>query len=310
MMKVVPLKSRIAVGDSEQPAYRIYRREYPGGDGLKIVADVGGPLSAPTVILGHGGGQTRHSWAGAAERLMTEGFRVINHDLRGHGESEWSRSGKYSADDRAADLLSIMDRISGPVALVGASMGGISALYAAAVADREDLRAVVLVDIVPRPDPAGVAHVRDFMQRHVDGFASLEEVADAVQAYNPNRRRPSDLNGLRRNLRSRNGRLYWHWDPAILRLDATGEHAILAGALSGREGKIRCPVLLVRGLNSDVVSQDGITELRDWLPQTEVFDVAGAGHMVVGDRNDEFNAGVVAFLNRHGRLRMPIDSRG
>jgi pimeloyl-ACP methyl ester carboxylesterase len=230
---------------------------------------------------------------------MSEGFRVINHDLRGHGESAWSEAGKYSCNDRASDLLSIMESVSGPLALVGASMGGISALYAAAVAENVDLRALILVDIVPKPDPAGVQHIRGFMRRYLDGFATIEEAADAVQSYNPNRRRPTDLSGLHKNLRTRDGRLYWHWDPAILRLDAVREHGILTAALTQRRHNISCPVLLVRGLNSDIVSDEGISELRGWFPQTEIFDVAGAGHMVAGDKNDEFNSGVVAFLSRH-----------
>jgi pimeloyl-ACP methyl ester carboxylesterase len=275
------------------------RHEFTGGEGLRIAADVGGPLDAPTVILGHGGGQTRHSWAGAADCLISARFRVINYDLRGHGESAWSEAGKYSCNDRASDLLAIMRSVSGPLALVGASMGGISALYAAAVAENVDLRALILVDIVPKPDPAGVQHIRSFMRRYLDGFATIEEAADAVQSYNPNRRRPPDLSGLHKNLRMRNGRLYWHWDPAILRLDSVREHGILTAALTRRRHNISCPVLLVRGLNSDIVSDEGISELRGWFPQTEIFDVAGAGHMVAGDKNDEFNSGVVAFLNRH-----------
>src|ERR1700761_4020430 len=153
-----------------QPAAR---HEFTGGEGLKIAADVGGPTGARTVILGHGGGQTRHSWSGAADRLMASGFRVINYDLRGHGESGWSQAGKYSCNDRASDLLAIMHSVSGPVALVGASMGGISALYASVVAETVDLRALILVDIVPKPDPAGVQHIRSFMRRYLGGFATI-----------------------------------------------------------------------------------------------------------------------------------------
>jgi pimeloyl-ACP methyl ester carboxylesterase len=294
-----------AIDPMQSQSEAAIRHEFIGGEGLKIAADVGGRLGAPTVILGHGGGQTRHSWSGAADHLMSAGFRVINHDLRGHGESAWSEVGRYSCNDRALDLLAIMHSVSGPLALVGASMGGISALYAAAIAEDVDLRALILVDIVPKPDPAGVQHIRSFMRRHLDGFATIEEAADAVQGYNPNRRRPTDLSGLHKNLRMRNGKLYWHWDPAILRLDAVREHDILTAALTRRRHNISCPVLLVRGLNSDIVSDEGILELRGWFPQTEVFDVVGAGHMVAGDKNDEFNSGVIAFLNRHLSSGLP-----
>ena len=56
------------------------------------------------------------------------------------------------------------------------------------------------------------------------------------------------------------------------------------------------PVLLVRGLRSGVVSDAGVAAFRDLLPRLQVVDVAGAGHMVAGDRNDAFTAGVMTFL--------------
>jgi pimeloyl-ACP methyl ester carboxylesterase len=70
-------------------------------------------------------------------------------------------------------------------------------------------------------------------------------------------------------------------------------------ALASTKNALDFPTLLVRGRNSDVISDEGIDDLRRILPQTEVFDVAGAGHMVAGDRNDAFNAGVIGFLERH-----------
>ena len=66
--------------------------------------------------------------------------------------------------------------------------------------------------------------------------------------------------------------------------------------MARREG---LPVLLVRGLKSDVVSDAGVAAFRALLPALEVADVGGAGHMVAGDRNDAFNASVIAFLMRH-----------
>lgn len=281
------------------PRSAIRRVTLLGSEGLRIAADVGGPENAPVVILGHGGGQTRHSWAGATASLVGAGYRVVNYDLRGHGESEWSPEFRYEARYRAADLLAIIESTSAPVALVGASMGGMTALNAALSARNADLRALVLVDIVPQPNPEGVKRITDFMRRHLDGFESIEQAADAVHAYNPHRPRPADLTGLRKNLRERNGRLFWHWDPGILKLNAPGEHEALRQILQARAQPLTCPTLLVRGSRSDVVSSDGISELRQWLPHTEILDVEGAGHMVAGDRNDSFNAGVIGFLERH-----------
>jgi pimeloyl-ACP methyl ester carboxylesterase len=267
-------------------------------DGIELVADVGGDPGAPCVILMHGGGQTRFSWQAAMQELVAAGYRVINFDSRGHGDSAWAGPGGYSLARNARDLAQLTAKVPGAVALVGASLGGATALRA--MADGMRPAAVVLVDIVPRPDPQGVRRIRDFMQAKPEGFASIEEVADAIAAYNPHRPRPTDSKGLMRNLRVRaDGRLRWHWDPAFLGRDVDVELAELHDTIEGARAAGEVPVLLIRGLSSEVVSREGIEELRGALPRLELFDVPKAGHMVAGDRNDVFNRGMLTFLMRH-----------
>ena len=165
--------------------------------------------------------------------------------------------------------------------------------------------AIVLVDIVPNMDQSGATRIHEFMNdRMTSGFDSLEEVADAVAAYNPHRPRPTDLDGLRTNLRQRDGRWFWHWDPKFI--DGTSAyppievteverlHAAVAAIL--RDG---VPMLLVRGQVSDLVTQDRADEFLARFPAVEYVDVGGAGHMVAGDRNDVFADAVVDFLDRH-----------
>jgi pimeloyl-ACP methyl ester carboxylesterase len=271
---------------------------FPVGEGLTLSGDVGGDAAAPCVVLMHGGGQTRFSWMGAGKALVASGYRVINFDARGHGESDWAGPGGYSLRHHADDLRDIVGGIAGPIALVGASLGGATALRA--MADGLRPAAVVLVDIVPNPDPAGVARIRAFMQAKPEGFESLEEVAAAIAAYNPHRKTPSDLEGLRRNLQQQpDGRYRWHWDPAFLGRQVDEELRELAETVEGARAGADIPVLLIRGSSSDVVNDAGAAALRDVLPRLETFDVAGAGHMVAGDRNDAFNAGMLEFLARH-----------
>ena len=266
-------------------------------DQLALVADDMGPLDAPAVILLHGGGQTRHSWSGAAQALAQRGYRVINFDARGHGESEWSEHGAYTLDDRVADLAAIVAQLDQPFALVGASLGGATSIHA--VASQLQPCAVVLVDIVPHPEPEGISHIVGFMRAHPDGFATLDEAVDAVAAYNPERPRPRDPKGLLRNLREReNGRLYWHWDPRIVSHRPSEMHeTVQRSAVTLAETGV--PVLLVRGLKSDVVSDAGVAAFRELVPHLEVADVSGAGHMVAGDRNDAFNDAAITFLEQH-----------
>jgi pimeloyl-ACP methyl ester carboxylesterase len=267
-------------------------------DGIELVADVGGKPGAPCVVLMHGGGQTRFSWQAAMQELIEAGYRVINFDARGHGDSAWAGSGGYSLARNARDLAHLIAKVPDAVALVGASLGGATALRA--MADGMRPAAVVLVDIVPHPDPQGVQRIRDFMLAKPEGFDSIDEVADAIAAYNPHRPRPSDSTGLMRNLRVRaDGRLRWHWDPAFLGREVEVELAELHDTLKGASAAGNVPVLLIRGMSSDVVGRQGLDELRRVLPQLEVFDVPNAGHMVAGDRNDVFNEGMLAFLWRH-----------
>lgn len=272
---------------------------------LTLVADIGGDPDAPCVVLLHGGGQTRFSWAGAGKALVEAGYHVVNFDARGHGESDWAGPGGYSLAHHAADLQAVTAGIRGPVALVGASLGGATALRA--MAEGMKPAAVVLVDIVPNPDRQGVQRIRDFMQAKPEGFDTLEEVADAIAAYNPHRRRPQDLDGLRRNLREEGGRFRWHWDPAFLGREIDVELAELGATVEGARAAGDVPVLLIRGLSSDVINDGGMAALRDVLPQMEVYDVAGAGHMVAGDRNDMFNAGMLQFLERHFPADQTVD---
>jgi pimeloyl-ACP methyl ester carboxylesterase len=270
------------------------------GDGLTLAADAYGPADGPPVLLFHGGGQTRHAWGGTARLLGELGWRALTIDLRGHGDSDWAPDGRYGLDGFAGDVRALALAQPTPPALVGASLGGLSSLVA--IADAPDgaevARALILVDVAPRLEPAGIEHIAEFMLGHLDGFAGLDEVADAVAAFNPHRPRPSDLSGLRKNVRLReDGRWYWHWDPAFLSggtdepRSYTNEALLEAAARS-----LRVPTLLVRGRQSDVLSEEGARHLLGLVPHARYVDVGGAGHMVAGDRNDAFNDAVVAFL--------------
>lgn len=274
------------------------------GHGLELAADAYGPDDGPPVLLFPGGGQTRHSWDGTARLLGNKGWRATTVDLRGHGDSAWAPDGDYSLDAFAADVRDVA-RATGrrPPALVGASLGGISSLIAIAeddqATDRPVASALVLVDVAPRLEPEGVARIGAFMLSHLDGFASLEDVADAVAAYNPHRPRPSDLAGLRKNVRQReDGRWYWHWDPRFMTPGRIDEPRSIRNEdrLERAAQTLTLPVLLVRGRQSDVLSEAGARNLQALVPHARFVDVAGAGHMVAGDRNDVFNDAVVAFL--------------
>ena len=276
--------------------------ELAGAEGNLLVADLWDGRGHPVVLL-HGGGQTRHAWDETARRIASEGMRAITVDLRGQGQSDWVASGNYGFGDFGADAAAIFRQVAemfhAAPSAVGASLGGLSALTAEARHGRL-LEALVLVDVTPRLDPGGVARVQGFMSaRLAEGFASLEEVADAIAAYLPHRKRPSSLDGLRKNLRlGEDGRYRWHWDPALFAGDASLESdgaAVRDELLAALPG-MHVPMLLVRGMQSELVHEEYAREFVELAPQASYVDVGGAGHMVAGDRNDVFCAAILEFL--------------
>jgi len=288
--------------------------ELAGEGGIRLVADADGDPQGPPVLLAHGGGQTRHSWGTTLRVLAERGWRAYSIDLRGHGESAWDPDGDYTMDAFAGDIRAVARSFAQPPALVGASLGGLSCLVAIAEAPAADgpavARALVLVDVAPRIEAAGRDRIGSFMIEHMEeGFGSLDEVADAIQRYNPHRPRPRDLAGLKKNVRLReDGRWVWHWDPRFItgRLgsrDETRSSLIDATRLQDAARALTIPTLLVRGRQSDLLSEAGAQEFLELVPHARFVDVANAGHMVAGDRNDLFNNAVVSFLDgvAHGR---------
>lgn len=280
---------------------RVKQIRFSGAGGLALVADTAGPVDGQPVILLHGGGQTRHSWGKALEEFAAAGYRVISYDSRGHGDSDWAADGDYRLDALAADLAQVIATLLRPPVLIGASMGGATSLLLAGEPGYPPVHSLVLVDVAPRMEPAGISRIRGFMTAHVEhGFGSLEEAADAVAAYYPERARPKDISGLMKNLRDRgDGRLRWHWDPRFTQPAQRPEPPEFQNRLLHAARGVQVPALLVRGLKSDMVSQQSVDELRQQISGLEVAEVGGAGHMVAGDRNDAFNRDVFSFLRRH-----------
>jgi len=272
------------------------RVSYQVNDGVELVGDAWGASDAPPVLLLHGGGQTRHAWGGTARNLAEQGWYAVSLDLRGHGDSGWSPDGNYQIETFVGDLHRVLSHFQQRPVLVGASLGGMTALLTEGEAPEPVSSAVVLVDITPRVEQAGVDRIRAFMTARPEGFGSLEEVADTIAAYIPHRPRPKDLNGLQKNLRlGADGRYRWHWDPQLIGPDRLGRRRDPERLLAAARA-LRVPTLLVRGKISDVVSDETTQEFLEAVSHAKYADVAGAGHMVAGDRNDAFSKAVLEFL--------------
>ena len=255
-----------------------------------------GPSDAPSVLLAHGFGQTRHAWDGTIAELLKAGFQCISYDARGHGQSARNPP-ELAYQDRqfCDDLIELAGALPQPPVLVAASMGGLAGMLAEARWPGL-FRAMVLVDITPRWDIRGVERILAFMSAHPQGFDSLEAAADAIAAYLPHRPRKNSHSLQRVLERADDGRWYWHWDPRLVpELGAIDDQQRQAQMVQAAT-QIRCPVLLISGGRSDLVSADSIHEFLSLVPQAEHLQLANATHMLAGDDNTAFTAAVLHYL--------------
>lgn len=272
------------------------------GEGLSLAGDEWnhaepGSAGSPTILMLHGGGQNRFSWKNTGQVLADRGFHVVALDARGHGDSDRAPDGQYTVHALARDIAAVLEQIGRPVAIIGASMGGLTGIIAAHRAGPRSVTRLVLVDVVPRYEHEGTERIRDFMTRHVHGFDTLEQAADAIAAYLPHRRRPRNLDGLQKNLRNHGGRWHWHWDPAFV--TSSGDDPFVdADELERLTTELQIPILLIRGKLSDVVSPEGVEQFLAAVPHAEFVELTDAGHTAAGDDNDAFSDAVVAFVTR------------
>jgi len=268
---------------------------FPSHDGLPLAVDVRG-TGAPSLLFAHGFGQTRGAWSAAADALAARGCRCITFDSRGHGESGRVAGGDYHMDQFAGDLMGLARAQPEPPVLVGASMGGLLGLVLAGEARPAPFRALVLVDITPRWETAGVERILAFMQAYPDGFADYTEAAEQISAYLPQRRERKREEQLKPLLREgADGRLRWHWDPALLE-DVVRESERYQPRLLAAAARVDVPVLLLSGERSDVVSRETVGEFLNLVPHARHVEVPAATHMLAGDANDAFTHEIARFI--------------
>ena len=279
--------------------------QFAGFEGIALRADVYGADDAWPVLMMHGGGQTRHAWGNTAAQLAAAGWRAVSLDLRGHGDSAWAKNGDYSFTSFGADCIAVCDQLGRPPVLVGASLGGVSAILAEGNSDRVVSSGLVIVDVTHRNNPEGIDKIKAFMMSGLGGFATLEEAAAAIAAYTPHRKRTVNPEGLRKVLRERAGRWHWHWDPAFMNRKGVEVPAPDFGDVFELAlARIRVPTLLVRGKLSDVVTEEGVQDFLAKIPGSKLADVSDAAHMVAGDQNDAFSSAVIRFLEEDVRPRL------
>jgi pimeloyl-ACP methyl ester carboxylesterase len=267
------------------------------GDGVELYIEAYGNPAHTPVIMAHGFGQSRLAWTESAAALAQAGRYCLAADGRGHGLSSWNGDARYEMNQFVDDARRLADHVGRKPIWVGASMGGLIGMVAEAETAGGLFDALVLVDVTPRWEAAGVGRILDFMRAHPQGFASVEEARDAVLHYLPHRASRAGSERLSKMLVTMpNGRLRWHWDPRLLAEIGEGVEAHFA-RLNAAAGKLKLPVLLVSGGKSDVVSDATIAEFMKLVPHARHERIANATHMVVGDDNHTFTQAVSDFVD-------------
>ncbi len=261
-----------------------------------------GRVRAPNVLCLHGGGQTAYMYEELGAALAPR-YHVLAPDLPSHGDSD--PIDDIDRHSLAQTLPPLYDQFGiAPAIVVGASLGGITAITLAA-AHPDLIAGIVLIDIGHRLEEEGVRRIIEFMTAH-DSFASLDEAAVEISRYLPHRKevRPESL---RRNLRQRpDGRWVWKHrlgERAQEVLDGGPEIPDWRELLKGLDedaASLRCPVLVLRGSASDVLSDQGAEEVAAIIPDSRLRTVANAGHLAAGDNPESTVGHVKAFLAEIG----------
>lgn len=274
-----------------------------GADEIELALYEWSDSGTPLFLL-HGFGNDAHVWDSLAPRLAPH-YRTLALDLRGHGRSGWDPERRYDPPSMARDLDRVLDRLGiERVVLVGHSLGGRVGMRFAGLRP-ERMAGFVIVDSGPDLDLRGVSRIREEAATEESSFASIREYEELL-ARNYPATAPATLVKLARHwLRERpDGRFEVRMDPALMRgvagrsgsEDARADIKLESEALWAALERLPCPALLVRGAASDVLSADVADEMKERIPDSRLVVVPRAGHSVMLDNPEAFEAAVLEFV--------------
>jgi pimeloyl-ACP methyl ester carboxylesterase len=232
-------------------------------DGARITSLAWGPVTAPSLVLVHGGAAHARWWR-AIGPLLAEDHRVVAVDLSGHGDSSWREV--YNAEAWADEVLAVASEHGGvgrPV-VVGHSMGGFVAIVAAARRGTELAGAIVLDAPVQRPDPESAEGRGGRMFRTPKTYPDLATALEHFHLVPP---QPCDnpwiLDQIARDsLRSVEGGWTWKFDPRVF---ASRVGPWRAQDIAAELARAACRVAVVNGAHSRIVDADTRAYMADLL---------------------------------------------
>jgi len=256
-----------------------------------------GNTGKPPVLFIHGYAQNAHTWDFSALALRGN-YHVIAIDLRGHGDSEWSTQNDYSIDAYMSDVEGVI-RFLGlhSVTIVGLSLGGTIA-YSYAALNPGKVDRLVVVDTGPELNTRGRGRIQRFTSK-LDILDSFDLFVARAMKYNPRRPEWQVRGSLRHSLQKLpDGRWTWKYDPTLRNpkrtTSARPQSPEVRWSLWER---IKCPTLLVRGGESDLLERAIAERMISTLPNSQMIEVTGSGHLVPGDKPLAFQDSLLKFLS-------------
>ncbi|MCH1615238.1 MAG: alpha/beta hydrolase [Acidimicrobiales bacterium] len=255
-----------------------------------------GQPTNPTLVLLHGGNQSAHSWDLVSLHLADR-YHIIALDQRGHGDSEWSRDADYSSSAMAADVNALINELAiREATIIGHSMGGMNAMRIALDFPNLNLR-FVLVDIAPEMSSEGAKSIRQFVTENRE-FDDLQDFVASVQKYDPYRSAEHIQRTVKYNLLQRaDGKFVSKRDHGQ-RLASTEQQRLNSDRFRLRDAKkMTGSTLLIRGSNSNILTQEAAHRFCEALPNGTLVTVSDSGHNVHGQNTLGFIEALTDFLS-------------
>lgn len=255
-----------------------------------------GPDKARTVVCVHGLTRNGRDFEGLAAALSTA-YRVVAPDIVGRGKSDWmTEAADYSYDAYLADLAALVARLDVPeVDWIGTSMGGLLGMMMAAK-PRAPIRRLVINDIGPLVAKEGLARIASYVGRD-PSFRDVDELEADLRRIGPFQRlsdaqwQEVAAHGARQKP---DGSLGYAYDPRIgdaFRSEKELEDIDLWSTYEA----VRCPTLVLRGADSDVLRHADAEAMTQTGPRARLVEFAGVGHAPALVAPDQI-AAVRAFL--------------
>jgi esterase len=248
--------------------------------GIKLhYLDFGGDAK-PVLVCIHGLTGNAHNFDALAPHLAAR-YRVLAIDVRGRGESQWGPPLDYNPQVYVSDLKEFLDALGVKRAtLIGTSMGGvISMMFAGGYP--ESVAQLVLNDIGPDIDPAGLARIMAYVSQAPERFKDMAEVRAYYRETYPPAVKLSDealTEWVRWSVKpAEGGGLVWKMDPAVRR-PPRGGSAARPIDLWLHYNRVMAPILIVRGVESDILSRETAARMLKVQREVRLVEVPGVGH--------------------------------